>query len=36
MNKDNAELYEAANKALEERIADGTVKTIVEKYIPAE
>ena len=36
MNKDNAELYEAVNKALEELIADGTVKTIVEKYIPAE
>ena len=35
MNKDNAELYEAVNKALEELIADGTVKTIVEKYIPA-
>ena len=36
MNKDNAELYEAVNKALEELIADGTVKSIVEKYIPAE
>ena len=36
MSKDNAELYEAVNKALEELIADGTVKTIVEKYIPAE
>ena len=35
MSKDNAELYEAVNKALEELIADGTVKTIVEKYIPA-
>ncbi len=35
MSKDNAELYEAVNKALEELIADGTVKAIVEKYIPA-
>ena len=36
MNKDNAELYEAVNKALEELIADGTVASIIEKYIPAE
>ena len=35
MNKDNAELYEVVNKALEELIADGTVASIVEKYIPA-
>ena len=35
MNKDNTELYEAVNAALEELIADGTVKSIVEKYIPA-
>ncbi len=35
MNKDNTELYEAVNGALEELIADGTVKAIVEKYIPA-
>ena len=35
MNKDNTELYEAVNKALEELIADGTVAAIVEKYIPA-
>ncbi len=35
MSKDNEELYNAVNKALEELIADGTVKTIVEKYIPA-
>ena len=36
MSKDNAELYEAVNKALEELIADGTVASIVSKYIPAE
>ena len=36
MNKDNQALYEAANKALEELIADGTVAAIVAKYIPAE
>jgi len=36
MSKDNTELYEAVNKALEELIADGTVASIVEKYIPAE
>ena len=36
MSKDNQELYEAVNKALEELIADGTVASIVEKYIPAE
>ena len=35
MSKDNAELYEAVNKALEELIADGTVASIIEKYIPA-
>ena len=35
MNKDNTELYEAVNKSLEELIADGTVASIVEKYIPA-
>ena len=35
MNKDNAELYEAVNKALEELIADGTVAAIIAKYIPA-
>ena len=35
MSKDNAELYEAVNKALEELIADGTIASIVEKYIPA-
>ena len=36
MNKDNTELYEAVNKALEELIADGTVAAIIAKYIPAE
>ena len=36
MNKDNTELYEAVNAALEELIADGTVAEIIEKYIPAE
>ena len=35
MNKDNTELYEAVNKALEELIADGTVAEIIAKYIPA-
>ena len=35
MNKNNPELYESVNKALEELIADGTVKSIIEKYIPA-
>ena len=35
MNKDNTELYEAVNKALEELIADGTVASIIAKYIPA-
>ena len=35
MNKDNTALYEAVNKALEELIADGTVASIIEKYIPA-
>ena len=36
MSKDNEELYNAVNKALEELIADGTVASIVSKYIPAE
>ena len=35
MSKDNAELYEAVNKALEELIADGTVQAIIDKYISA-
>ena len=35
MNKDNTALYEAVNKALEELIADGTVASIISKYIPA-
>ena len=36
MSKDNAELYEAVNAALEELIADGTVQAIIDKYISAE
>lgn len=36
MSKDNAELYEAVNNALQELIADSTVQSIVDKYIPAE
>ena len=36
MSKDNAELYEQVNKALEELIADGTVQSIIDKYISAE
>ena len=35
MSKDNKELYEAVNKALEQLIADGTVAAIISKYIPA-
>ncbi len=35
-NKDDTELQEKVNGALKELIADGTVKTIVDKYIPAE
>ena len=35
MSKDNEALYEAVNKALDELIADGTVASIIEKYIPA-
>lgn len=33
MNKENKELYEAVNKALQELIADGTVQKIIDKYI---
>ncbi len=36
MSKDNAELFEAVNKALKELIADGTVQGIIDKYIVAE
>ena len=36
MNKENTELYTAVNDALKDLIADGTVKGIIEKYIPAE
>lgn len=35
-NKNNAALHEAVNDALEELIADGTVQSIIDKYIPAE
>ena len=34
--KENTELQEKVNGALEELIADGSVKEVVEKYIPAE
>ncbi|MBE6560091.1 MAG: amino acid ABC transporter substrate-binding protein [Ruminococcaceae bacterium] len=33
--KENTALLEQVNKALEELIADGTVKAIIDKYIPA-
>ncbi len=33
--KENTELMEQVNRALEELIADGTVKAIIDKYIPA-
>ena len=36
MNKDNEALYEAVNGALKELIADGTVQSIIDKYISAE
>ncbi len=36
VSKDNNELLESINKALKELIADGTVASIVEKYIPSE
>ena len=36
MNKSNEKLYEAVDKALQELIADGTVQSIVDKYISAE
>ena len=36
MSKENPELYDAVNAALEELIADGTVQAIIDKYIPAE
>ena len=36
MSKDNAELFEAVNVALEELIADGTVQAIIDTYISAE
>ena len=35
MSKNNPELFEAVNKALDELIADGTVQAIIDKYIPA-
>ena len=34
--KDNTELLDQINTALEELIADGTVQSIIDKYIPAE
>ena len=36
LNKENAELLEAVNKALAELTADGTVQSIIDKYISAE
>ena len=36
MSKNNQGLYEAVNKAMEELIADGTVQSIIDKYISAE
>ncbi len=36
INKDDAQLLTDINKALDELIADGTVASIIEKYIPAE
>lgn len=36
MSKDNTALFEAVNGALQELIADGTIKGIIEKYIPAQ
>lgn len=35
MSKSNEALYKAVDKALQELIADGTIKGIIEKYIPA-
>ena len=34
--KDNTELFEQVNTAIQELKADGTIQTIIEKYIPAE
>jgi polar amino acid transport system substrate-binding protein len=36
MNKENTELFEAVDAALKALIADGTIKGIIDKYIPAE
>ena len=36
MNKDNTALLDAINQALAELTADGTVQSIVDKYISAE
>ena len=36
ISKDNSELKEKVNGALKELIADGTVKSIIDKYITAE
>lgn len=35
ISKNNKELYNKVNKALQELIADGTVQQIIDKYIPA-
>lgn len=36
LNKGNTALLDAINTALNELISDGTVQTIIDKYIPAE
>ena len=35
MNKENKDLLEAVNKALAELTADGTIQSILDKYITA-
>lgn len=36
INKADTKLLEDINKALDELTADGTIKSIIDKYIPAE
>ena len=36
ISKDNPELYEAVNTALQKLIDDGTVQSIIDKYINTE
>lgn len=36
MNKENTALYDAVNTAMQELLDDGTIQSIIDKYITAD